>query len=176
MCSVLPFFDSNEKLLSLMSESNNFDSVIFCFDYRRYKFTKSELGIIHPSDLLLRNQGLLSLLNPVWSYHLYFLDERHTYSIDSLCGKILRYQGSYPGEDECHVFIDRHKHHLTLLYMLCGELTAIHRQIRDGVLCIKRKEIPEGYRRSSWAEINRLLSVKKRTFRGDCNRLNNSRI
>lgn len=173
MCSILQFADSNSKLLGLMSESNDFDSVIFCFSgSRRYKFTKSDLGIIHPSDLLLRNQGFLSLLNPCWCYHLYFLEERHTYSVDSLCGKVFRHLGSYPGEAECHVFIDRRKHHLTLLYTLCGEPIVVHRQFRKGVLRIKRKEIPKGYRHSSWAEINRLLSSKKATIRSVRKRLN----
>ncbi len=163
-CSVLYYPDRNEKLLSLLSESKNFDSVLFIFDGgRRYKFSKSDLGIRLPSDLLVRNRGILSLLNPEWSYYLYLLDERHTYSIDSMCGKVLRHYGRLPREGECHVFVSRDKHHLTLLYKLSGEYTSIHRQLRQGVFRLKKKELADGFRPSHWAEINRLLSEEKRT-------------
>lgn len=161
-CNVLYYPDLNAKLLALLSEVRNFDSVLFIFDgSRRYKFHKNDLGIHSPADLLIRNQGLLSLLNPRWSYYLYFLPERHTYSIDSLCGKVLRYHGQLPSAGECHVFIDRHKHHLTLLYDHCGEYISIHRQLRRGRFLLKKEEIPTGFRPSSWSEINRLLSKIK---------------
>lgn len=163
-CSVLYYEDKNEKLLSLLSEPNNFDSVIFVFDgCRRYKFLKEDLGIRSPSDLLIRNRGLISLLNPLWSYHLYWLQDRHTYSLDSLCGKVLNRQGRLPLEDECHVFVDKSKHHITLLYSLSGEYTSIHRQLRQGVFRLKREGFTDGYRPSHWQEISCLLSVKKET-------------
>ena len=77
--SVLYYPDRNEKLLSLLSERNSFDSVLFIFDgCRRYKFEKEDLGIRSPADLLIRNRGVLSLLNPEWSYYLYMLPERST--------------------------------------------------------------------------------------------------
>lgn len=163
-CEVLYYADSNEKLVGLLSEGNNFASVLFIFDGGlRYKFTKEELGIRVPSDLLVRNRGVLSLLNPSWEYHLYLLEERYTYSMDSLWGKVSRLRGFPPSEGECHVFVDKKKHHVALFYGHCGEFTCIHRQVREGVLNIKRKEIVGGYRTSSWAEINHLLSVKKDT-------------
>jgi hypothetical protein len=115
-CNVLYYPDSNAKLLALLSERHNFDSVLFIFDgSRRYKFQKADLGIRSASDLLMGNRGLLSLLNPTWSYYLYLLDERHTYSIDSLCGKVLCCYVHLPLPDECHVFVDRGKHHLAQL-------------------------------------------------------------
>lgn len=158
--------DSNEKLLDLLSERNNFDSVLFIFDgSRRYKFSKEDLGIRCPSDLLLRNRGILSLLNPQWDYYLYLLDERHTYSIDSLCGKVSRHYGRLPVEGECHVFVSKNKHHLTLLYKLSGEYISIQRQIRQGVFRLKKGSVGESFRPSSWAEINRLLSEVKETKR-----------
>jgi hypothetical protein len=165
-CSVLSYPCLNDKLLSLLSEVNRFDSVLFIFDgSRRYKFQKEDLGIRSASDLLTRNRGLLSLLNPGWSYYLYLLDGRYTYSIDSLCGKVLRCYGHLPFAGECHVFIDRRKHHLTLLYELSGEYISIHRQLRQGVFSIKRREISEGFRPSSWSEINRILSKIKSSKR-----------
>ena len=163
-CSVLYYPDKNEKLLSLLSERNNFDSVLFIFDgFRRYKFSKEDLGIRSPCDLLVRNCGVLSLLNPSWSYYLYPLSERYTYSIDSLCGKVLRHHGCLPGNNQCHVFIDKKKHHIALLYSLSGEYISIHRQLRQGVLRIKTEEFRTGYRPSHWQEICRLLSEKKET-------------
>ena len=164
--SVLFFSDRNEKLLSLLSERNSFDSVLFIFDgCRRYKFEKEDLGIRSPADLLIRNRGVLSLLNPEWSYYLYMLPERSTYSIDSLCGKVKRCWGFYPKEGECHVFVRKNKHSLTLLYSLSGEYISIHRQLRQGVLRLKKEEIAGGYRTSDWQEINRLLSEKREVKR-----------
>lgn len=46
MCSVLVFSSESDKLRSLLSESNHFDSVLFIFDGgRRYKVSASSLGI-----------------------------------------------------------------------------------------------------------------------------------
>jgi len=54
MCSVLVFSSESDKLRSLFSESNHFDSVLFIFDGgRRYKVSASSLGIHSPQDLLL---------------------------------------------------------------------------------------------------------------------------
>ena len=173
-CRVLYYPDANERLLGMMSEENRFDSVLFIFDgCRRYKFEKGDLGIDRPSDLLLRNQGVLSLLNPSWSYHLYLLSERFTYSLDSLYGKIARLRVSAPVSGECHVFISCDKHNLALLYSLDGELTAVHRRLRQGVFRLNKKEIPDGYRGSDWAEINRLLSDIKTTHRNTRNKFCN---
>jgi hypothetical protein len=164
MCNVLVYPDSNAKLKALLSEGNRFDSVLFIFDgCRRYKFEKAELGIERASDLLIRNRGLLSLLHPSWTYYVYFLDERQTYSLHSLCGKVHRLRGKPLEEDECHVFIDRSKHHCTLLYLLEGEPVSIHRQVGQGVFRIKREQGASSYRQSSWGEINLLLSEVKPT-------------
>lgn len=171
-CSVLYYPDCNEKLLGLLSESNQFDSVLFIFEgCRRYKFQKEDLGIRSPADLLIRNRGVLSLLNPQWSYYLYMLSERYTYRIDSLCGKVKRCWGFFPKEGECHVFVSKNKHSLTLLYSLSGEYISIHRQLEQGVLRLKKEEIAAGYRTSNWQEINRLLSEKRVVLRRHSRRL-----
>jgi hypothetical protein len=176
--SVLYYRDRNERLLDLLSEGNNFDSVLFIFDGgRRYRFSKEELGIRSPADLLIRNRGILSLLNPLWNYYLYMLDERHTYSIDSLCGKVLRHYGHLPSEEECHVFVSKNKHHLTLLYKLSGEYISIQRQLREGVFPVKKGTIAAGFRPSDWPEINCLLSAEKKTKKKTapyCKNLNNN--
>jgi hypothetical protein len=162
-CSVLYYRDKNEKLLDLLSEGNNFGSVMFIFDGgHRYKFSKEDLGIRSPGDLLIRNRGILSLLNPQWNYYLYLSEERYTYSIDSLCGKVLRHYGRLPSEGECHVFVSKNKHHLTLLCKLSGEYISIQRQLRQGVFVVKKGTATEAFRSGDWPEINRLLSEEKR--------------
>ena len=72
MCSVLVFPSESEKLRSLLSESNHFDSVLFIFDGgRRYKVSASSLGIHSPQDLLLPLGLGLFRSSPFWSYYLY---------------------------------------------------------------------------------------------------------
>ena len=54
MCSVLEFSIESDKLRTLFSESNHFESVRFRLDGgRRYKVSSSSLGIQSPQDLLL---------------------------------------------------------------------------------------------------------------------------
>ena len=67
MCSVLVFSNESEKLRSLLSESNHFDSVLFIFDGgRRYKVSASSLGIHSPQDLLLPLGLGLFRSSPFW--------------------------------------------------------------------------------------------------------------
>ena len=63
------------------------------------------------------------------------------------------------------MFVRKNKHSLTLLYSLSGEYISIHRQLRQGVLRLKKEEIAGGYRTSDWQEINRLLSEKREVKR-----------
>ena len=52
MCSVLEFSSESDKLRTLFSESNHFDSVLFIFDGgRRYKVSSSSLGIHSPGPI-----------------------------------------------------------------------------------------------------------------------------
>ena len=69
MCSVLEFSSESDKLRTLFSESNHFDSVLFIFDGgRRYKVSSSSLGIHSPQDLLLPLGLGLFRSSPFWSY------------------------------------------------------------------------------------------------------------
>lgn len=69
MCSVLEFSSESDKLRTLFSESNRFDSVLFIFDGgRRYKVSSSSLGIHSPQDLLLPLGLGLFRSSPFWSY------------------------------------------------------------------------------------------------------------
>ena len=67
MCSVLEFSSESDKLRTLFSESNHFDSVLFIFDGgRRYKVSSSSLGIHSPQDLLLPLGLGLFRSSPFW--------------------------------------------------------------------------------------------------------------
>ena len=88
MCSVLVFSSESEKLRSLFSESNHFDSVLFIFDGgRRYKVSASSLGIHSPQDLLLPLGLGLFRSSPFWSYYLYPNGCNFHKGIDGLCAR-----------------------------------------------------------------------------------------
>ena len=62
MCSVLEFSSESDKLRTLFSESNHFDSVLFIFDGgRRYKVSSSRRGIPPPGPPLPLLGGGVSL-------------------------------------------------------------------------------------------------------------------
>lgn len=129
----------NERIKSLLVETNNFDSVLFIFDSScRYRFNKSELGITHPRDLLLRNRGIISLLNPSWRYFLYYLEERKAQSLSGWLGKIQQLNKRLPKTGECYIFISRDKHNATLIYPIEGEYVSIDLHRPSALYRIKR--------------------------------------
>ncbi|MBV3245066.1 hypothetical protein AAH085_15800, partial [Phocaeicola vulgatus] len=92
MCSVLEFSSESDKLRTLFSESNHFDSVLFIFDGgRRYKVSSSSLGIHSPQDLLLPLGLGLFRSSPFWSYYLYPQGCNFHKGIDGLCGEVIRH-------------------------------------------------------------------------------------
>ena len=100
MCSVLEFSSESDKLRTLFSESNHFDSVLFIFDGgRRYKVSSSSLGIHSPQDLLLPLGLGLFRSSPFWSYYLYPQGCNFHKGIDGLCGEVIRHTGSCVSED-----------------------------------------------------------------------------
>ena len=108
MCSVLEFSSESDKLRTLFSESNHFDSVLFIFDGgRRYKVSSSSLGIHSPQDLLLPLGLSLFRSSPFWSYYLYPQGCNFHKGIDGLCGEVIRHTGSCVSEQSCHIFPDR---------------------------------------------------------------------
>ena len=105
MCSVLEFSSESDKLRTLFSESNHFDSVLFIFDGgRRYKVSSSSLGIHSPQDLLLPLGLGLFRSSPFWSYYLYPQGCNFHKGIDGLCGEVIRHTGSCVSEQSCHIF------------------------------------------------------------------------
>ena len=138
MCSVLEFSSESDKLRTLFSESNHFDSVLFIFDGgRRYKVSSSSLGIHSPQDLLLPLGLGLFRSSPFWSYYLYPQGCNFHKGIDGLCGEVIRHTGSCVSEQSCHIFLNR------------------------GSFLLKKEERKKDFLQISWNRLNELLTVKK---------------
>ena len=132
MCSVLEFSSESDKLRTLFSESNHFDSVLFIFDGgRRYKVSSSSLGIHSPQDLLLPLGLGLFRSSPFWSYYLYPQGCNFHKGIDGLCGEVIRHTGSCVSEQSCHIFPDRSRSRLHILYRCDDEISACTAVIAD---------------------------------------------
>ncbi len=106
MCSVLEFSSESDKLRTLFSESNHFDSVLFfIFDGgRRYKVSSSSLGIHSPQDLLLPLGLGLFRSSPFWSYYLYPQGCNFHKGIAGLCGEVIRHTGSPACQSRAVIF------------------------------------------------------------------------
>lgn len=162
MCSVLFFESESEKLRGLLSESNHFDSVLFIFDGgRRYKVPASSLGIRSPEDLLLPLGLGLFRSSPFWSYYLYPCCSNFNKGIDGLCGEVLRYTGSPLHEESCHVFVERSRRQLSLLYRTGGEYHLESRRLSTGLYRLHREEVSAGFLPIPWSRLNELLTVHK---------------
>ena len=161
MCSVLEFSSESDKLRTLFSESNHFDSVLFIFDGgRRYKVSSSSLGIHSPQDLLLPLGLGLFRSSPFWSYYLYPQGCNFHKGIDGLCGEVIRHTGSCVSEQSCHIFPDRSRSRLHILYRCDDEYRLECRRLNRGFL-LKKEERKKDFLQISWNRLNELLTVKK---------------
>ncbi len=162
MCTVLTFPSESEKLKSLFLEPNNFDSIIFCFDgSRRYKIRKTYLGISKAQDLFLFSGSPLSGLSPHWNYFLYTKSSRLNCSMDNLCGKVRNIRGEFPSANECHVFINRSRKELKILYYVQGELSVLHKKLRQGTYKLEKEELQASFFSISWSRLNQLALSPK---------------
>lgn len=162
MFSILQFENTETKLKSLLSESNHFDSLLFIFDgWRRYKMKACELGIKHPSDLLLPHKGFLSALSPHWSYYLYGSIRSFNLCADGLSGVVRRLRGEFPSHNEVHVFVSRDKTQIKMLYLDNGDYVILHRKQTNGLYRISEKEQKIPIRKISWCKLNHLLTNTK---------------
>ena len=162
MCSVLYFENESDKLRSLFSEPNHFDSILFIFDGgRRYKLSASSLGISSPQELLVPLGLGLFRSSPFWRYYLYPRCLNFHKGIDGLCGEIIRQSGFSLQEQSCHVFLDRSRHNLRILYLSNGELRLECRRLSHGSYLLEKGERGKGFVPISWNRLNRLLTVKK---------------
>lgn len=162
MCSVLEFSSESDKLRTLFSESNHFDSVLFIFDGgRRYKVSSSSLGIHSPQDLLLPLGLGLFRSSPFWSYYLYPQGCNFHKGIDGLCGEVIRHTGSCVSEQSCHIFPDRSRSRLHILYRCDDEYRLECRRLNRGSFLLKKEERKKDFLQISWNRLNELLTVKK---------------
>ena len=162
MCSVLEFSSESDKLRTLFSESNHFDSVLFIFDGgRRYKVSSSSLGIHSPQDLLLPLGLGLFRSSPFWSYYLYPQGCNFHKGIDDLCGEVIRHTGSCVSEQSCHIFPDRSRSRLHILYRCDDEYRLECRRLNRGSFLLKKEERKKDFLQISWNRLNELLTVKK---------------
>lgn len=165
MCSVLYFENESDKLRNLFSESNHFDSILFIFDgCRRYEVSASCLGITSPQEFLLPLGLDLFRSSPFWSYYLYPRCLNFHKGIDGFCGDIIRLSGFPLQEQSCHVFLDRSRKNLRILYLYGGELRLECRRLSQGCYLLEKGERVEEFVPISWNRLNRLnrlLTVKK---------------
>lgn len=162
MCSVLVFENESAKLRSLMCEPNHFDSVLFIFDGgRRYKVLASSLGIRSPQDLLLPLGLGVFRSSPFWHYYLYPCCSNFHKGIDGLCGEVLRHTGSPLEEESCHVFVERSRRQLALLYRTGSEYHLESRRLSTGLYRLHREEVSAGFLSIPWSRLNELLTVHK---------------
>ena len=163
MCDVLLFPDESSKLKSLLSESNPFDSLLFIFSgSRRYKLSASSLGVQSPCDLLLPLGSGLFRSSPFWKYYFYPCCRNFNNEIHGLCGEVLSQSGSYMEAQSCHIFVDRSRRQLKILYRRGEEYIVEHRALSTGVYQLKKSETCCSYLSISWDRVNKLLTVPKK--------------
>lgn len=162
MCSVLVFPNESDKLKSLLSERNHFDSVLFIFDgSRRYKLTASLLGIHHVQDLLFPLGTGRFRSSPFWEYYLYPCCSVFGSSIDGLCGEVIRKSGKALQSDSCHVFVHRSRRQIKILYLCQGEYILEQRRLSEGLYQLKKSELSCPCSPISWSRLNEFLTVHK---------------
>lgn len=162
MCSVLVFPSESDKLKSLLSERNHFDSVLFIFDgSRRYKLSCSTLGITRVQDLLSPLGGGLFRNSPFWLYYLYPCCSHFSSSIDGLCGEVIRKSGFPLQPESCHIFVDRSLCQLKILYTSDGEYIVEQRRLSSGIYQLTNSERASEFIPVSWSRLNELLTIHK---------------
>ncbi len=161
MCSVLEFSSESDKLRTLFSESNHFDSVLFIFDGgRRYKVSSSSLGIHSPQDLLLPLGLGLFRSSPFWSYYLYPQGCNFHKGIDGLCGESSDTQ--VPAcQSRAVIFFRPLRSRLHILYRCDDEYRLECRRLNRGSFLLKKEERKKDFLQISWNRLNELLTVKK---------------
>lgn len=154
------FADANEKLQSILSQSaSEFDSIIFVFNHSlRYKFLKSELGIQSVSDLLFPNGYGICRKSSEQAYHLYYDCVRFDVGLYRLQGTVYSYTGQYPQSRDLHLFVDRSRKRIKLLYFKDKQWIVETRQAETQKYALTRQERKEKYMPLTWKRLNEILS------------------
>lgn len=163
MCDVLYFSDESSKLKALLSECNTFDSVLFIFNgSRRYKLSASSLGLSGVSDLLIPLGSGLFRSSPFWKYYLYPCCSNFNRDISGLCGEVVSKSGLYVEPESCHIFVDRSRRQLKILYQRGEEYIVEHRALNAGLYQLEKSEVCCSFLPISWPRLNKLLTVHKK--------------
>lgn len=162
MCSILQFPTDSDRLRSLLSERNYFDSLLFIFDGgRRYKVSTQTLGIRTVSDLLIPLGLGLFRSSPFWKYYLYPCCRNFNKGIDGLCGEVLFHTGEALQEESCHIFLSRSRDRLNLLYRTGGEYRLESRRLCGRIYKLRKEERPHAMVVITWDRMNELLTGHK---------------
>ena len=163
MCTILVFPDESSKLKALFNEATGLDSVLFIFNgSRRYRFSASSLGLECVSDLLLPLGSGLFRSSPFWAYYVYPRCSNFNRGLSGLCGEILSKSGLYLAPNTCHVFINRSRRGLKILYQRQGEYIVEHRQLSSGLYQLEKSERGCTCLSISWTRLNQLLTVHQK--------------
>lgn len=156
------FEDGNEKLKSLLSQaSSEFDSIIFLFNHSvRYKLMKSELGIQSVSDLLFPNGYGICSERYGQSYYLYYDCVSLHAGIHRLQGTIYSYSGHYPDKKDLHVFVDRARRNMKILYFKDNQIILEARHLETQKYVLTKQERKEKYTRITWKRLNEIVSSR----------------
>ena len=114
-----------------------------------------------PSVLLLPLGLGLFRSSPFWSYYLYPQGCNFHKGIDGLCGEVIRHTGSCVSEQSCHIFPDRSRSRLHILYRCDDEYRLECRRLNRGSFLLKKEERKKDFLQISWNRLNELLTVKK---------------
>ena len=99
--------------------------------------------------------------SPFWSYYLYPQGCNFHKGIDGLCGEVIRHTGSCVSEQSCHIFPDRSRSRLHILYRCDDEYRLECRRLNRGSFLLKKEERKKDFLQISWNRLNELLTVKK---------------
>lgn len=159
------FADANEKLKSMLSQpSSEFDSILFIFNHSlRYKLKKDELGIQSVSDLLFPNGYGICSDSYGQSCYLYYDCVGFHAGIDRLQGAVYSYSGNYPDKHDLHLFVDRSRKNIKLLYFKDNQVILESRRLETYKYALSNQERKSKYTPINWKRMNEILSsrVKK---------------
>lgn len=161
--SVSVFKDANEKLQSLLSQpASEFDSVIFVFNHcLRYKFVKSELGIHAVSDLLFPHGYGTFLKRSRQNYYLYYDCIGFNAGLYRLQGAVYSYTGNYVQGRDLHLFIDRSRKKIKLLYFKDNQAIVESRQLESQKYILTKQERKDKCTPITWKRLNQILSSRE---------------
>ena len=120
----------------------------------------SSLGIHSPQDLLLPLGLGLFRNSPFWSYYLYPQGCNFHKGIDGLCGEVIRHTGSCVSEQSCHIFPDRSRSRLHILYQVRRRIPSGMPSSESRFFPLEKEERKKDFLQISWNRLNELLTVK----------------